>query len=80
MIKLTSQNLTEVTIALLKVLKVPLTRTSIINELQNHPESYSLLAITHLLTKFNVNNMIAKLKLEDLPDISTPSLTTLYFK
>lgn len=63
-------NATQAAIQLLKKLKVPVTNTTVIEQLENHPDYPSLLSISDSLKKWNVENMAIEVlpeKLEELP-------------
>ena len=65
-----SNNITATTLNLIQCLKVPVTKTSLIETLENHHSFPSLLSISDCLDKVNVANValrIDKEKLEDLP-------------
>src|SRR5688572_12374686 len=61
--------------SLIKTLGVPVTRTSIREEIKFHPDKKSLLSISQALTKWNIPNASYKTSVDELPDIPCPFIT-----
>lgn len=62
----------EITWLLLSALQVKVSRTTVTNLLEEHPDYPSLLSISDVLTRFNVSNMSFKVSPDKLPEIPVP--------
>lgn len=67
-----TSNTTQVTIALLEELKVPVTRTAIIEQLEYHPDFPSLFSISDSLKKWNVDNIALQAESKKLDELPVP--------
>ena len=70
-------NAVEVLSAFLKALNVRVTATTISEELPNHPDYPSLLAISDILNVWNIENAAISIEAAQLKEIPTPFLTSL---
>lgn len=68
---------TRVVIHFLELLNVKVTKTSVKNLLQNHPDYPSLLSISDALKKWNLENGSIQIEKEDLLEMSTPFISYL---
>jgi hypothetical protein len=67
-----TSNTTQVTIALLEELKIPVTRTAIIQQLEYHPDFPSLYSISDSLKKWNVDNIALQTEYKNLEELPVP--------
>src|SRR5579875_2929482 len=65
-------NASSITIELLKRLQVPVTASSVIDSLEEHPDYPSLYSISDSLQKWKVDNLALKVKAEALEELPTP--------
>src|ERR1700743_2400329 len=56
-------------------LAIPVTRQSISDELQKHPDFHSLLAFSDVLTNWHVPNDAYKVPFDELKDVQLPFIT-----
>jgi hypothetical protein len=68
----TNNNASSVTAGLLKKLQVPVTTTSIIDSLEQHPDYPSLLSISDSLKKWKVENIALQVENEKLEELPVP--------
>lgn len=68
----TQNNASGVTIQLLKRLKVPVTATTIIDSVEQHPDYPSLYSISDTLQKWKIENLALKVNPDRLEEIPTP--------
>lgn len=73
-------NLTFTLIKLLKSLKIPVTQTSIIRELERHPDYPSFSAISDLLSLWNIPHGAFRIESKDVESIPLPFLAHLSSK
>jgi len=66
-----------VTIALLKTLRVKVTRTTVNETLQNHPDYPSLLSISDSLKKWHIDNVALEVQPKQLPEFQLPFIAVL---
>lgn len=62
---------------LLKYLKVTIDSDSVIDELEKHPDYPSMLAVSDVLTEFNIENSAFRVDIEVLNELSSPFLINL---
>lgn len=65
-------NASSVTVQLLKQLNVPVTSSTIIDTVEQHPDYPSLYSISDSLQKWKVENLALKVEPEKLEEIPTP--------
>lgn len=70
--KKAGSNVASVTLTLLKQLHVPVTATTVIDTIEQHPDYPSLLSISDSLQKWKVENLALKVDTESLEKIPTP--------
>jgi len=70
-------NPTRVLTRLLIELKIPVTRQSISDELQKHPDYYSLLAFSDVLNNYDVPSSAYRLTFDQLAEVPLPFITYL---
>ncbi|MDB5121965.1 MAG: Vitamin epoxide reductase family protein [Mucilaginibacter sp.] len=70
-------NATRVLIRFIAELAVPVTRQSISDELQKHPDYYSLLAFSDVLNNYQVSTSAYRLTFDQLPKVPLPFITYL---
>lgn len=68
-------NISSIIIQLIKILKVPVSNKSINEELLMHPNRNTLLAISDLLTSWNVANRSYQIGVEHLKQIPLPFIS-----
>src|SRR5438309_7806389 len=66
-----------VTIALLKKLQVKVTRTTVNETLQNHPDYPSLLSISDSLKKWHIDNVAWEVQPKQLSELQVPFIAVL---
>lgn len=71
------ENITSVLVKLLKLLKIPVTETSIKTELDKHPDQLTLFAINDLLNLWNVPNGAFNIESEALSEVPLPFIAHL---
>ncbi len=74
-----ADNITAVLNILVKNLNIPVTRQSISDELQKHPDHSSLLAISDLLNNWHVPNAAYELSYDELVSAEVPTPFIAYF-
>ncbi len=67
-----TDNFTGVFIGFINALKIPVSRQTVIDELQKHPDYGSMYAYSQLLDDWNVPNAAIKLPFERLEEIGKP--------
>ena len=67
-------NTIQVTCFLLKALDVRITHTKLEDELKNHSEYPSLLAVSEVLKSFKIDNYVIEATAKDLSEVPTPCL------
>ena len=72
--KKAQQNASEVTLQLIKQLKVPVTTTSVIEQVESHPDYPSLLSISDSLKKWKVDNIALEIEADKLDELPVPFL------
>ncbi len=72
------ENTISATIQLLKDLKVSVTRTTVTETLQEHPDYPSLLSISDSLHRWKINNISLQLEPEKLNDLPVPFIAHLH--
>ena len=70
-------NTIQVTRFLLKALDVRITHTKLKDELKNHSEYPSLLAVSEVLNSFEIDNYVIEATVKDLSEVPTPCLAAL---
>jgi len=70
-------NATRVLTRFMAELEIPVTRQSISDELQKHPDYYSMLSFSDVLDRWNVPNAAYKLEFEQLSDLPLPFIAFL---
>jgi len=70
--KSANSNASATTLQLLKKLKVPVTNSTVLNELENHPDYPSLYSISDSLNKWKVENVAVKVEPENVGELPTP--------
>jgi len=70
-----SSNVSEATVQLLKSLKVPVTTSTAIEQVENHPDFPSLYSISDSLTSWNIENAAFQVDAESLDRLPTPFIS-----
>lgn len=73
----THDNCIKVTEELLSILKVRVTNTTLKNELYNHPDYPSLLAISDILTGYGIENISTQITIDKLVELPVPFIVPL---
>ena len=72
-----NDNATRVLTQLIAELGIPVTRQSISNELEKHPDYGSLLAFNDVLDRWHIPNAAYQLKFDQLADVPLPFIAHL---